>query len=215
LQPSRPKFTQQKTICQQLTPSRETYTPRYGFSLKSHAHDDRRLFMDYPGGESNTTASIDGANTHPQPATALTKTAQKKLLKKERLAARKAEKKAAEKQIKAEHKEQRRREWDEKIESLTPEEKAKLIESRSEAKRDRIKREKEKNWNKIERLKKAAEVGQKVVLDLDFGDLMTANEIQSLSQQVRFFPPFQICAMYINDLAIYPYTLRLLFAIWL
>jgi tRNA (guanine9-N1)-methyltransferase len=158
--------------------------------------------MGDPGGGSNTTASIHGANTDPNPASALTKTAQKKLLKQERLAARKAEKKAAEKQRKAEHKEKLRREWDEKVDSLTPEEKAKLIESRSEAKRERIKREKEEYRIKIERLKKAAEVGQKVVLDLDFGDRMTANEIQSLSQQVHFLFfsfLFQICAMYVSN----------------
>lgn len=159
----------------------ETYTT---FILTHHS--DRRLAMSDLGEESNTTASVDGANTDPKPTPSLTKTAQKKLLKLERLAARKAEKKAAEKRRKAENKEQRRREWDEKVESLTPEEKAKLIESRSEAKRERIKREKEEHRIKIERLKKAAEIGQKVVLDLDFGHCMTANEIQSLSQQVYF-----------------------------
>ncbi|KAJ3699235.1 hypothetical protein LUZ61_002940 [Rhynchospora tenuis] len=139
-----------------------------------------------PGEESLTTASTNEAETNQKPTPALTKTAQKKLLKQERLAARKAEKKAAEKRRKAEHKEQRRLEWDEKLEALSPEEKAKLIESKNEARRERIKREKEEHWMKIERLKKATEVGQKVVLDLDFGHLMTASEIQSLSQQIMY-----------------------------
>ncbi|XP_078160438.1 tRNA (guanine(9)-N1)-methyltransferase-like [Carex rostrata] len=140
--------------------------------------------MAAPGDESHATASADGDNTDPKPTQTLTKTAQKKLLKLEGLTARKAETKAAEKQRKAEKKEKRRRNWNQKFESLSPEEKAKLLESNKEATWERIKREKEEHRKKIERLNKAAEVGQKVLLDLDFEDHMTANEIQSLSQQI-------------------------------
>jgi tRNA (guanine9-N1)-methyltransferase len=45
----------------------------------------------------------------------------------------------------------------------------------------------EERERKIERLTRARELGQKIVVDLDFAHLMTPSEIHSLVQQVFFF----------------------------
>lgn len=120
-------------------------------------------------------------------APALSKNARKKLLKQQRLEARKAERKAAEKERKRQEAERRRREWEQKLAAAaSEEERARLIESRREMRRERMEKRSEEREMKIGRLQRAAEVGQKVVVDLEFAHLMTPNEIHSLVQQVPF-----------------------------
>ncbi|XP_020598910.1 uncharacterized protein LOC110038410 [Phalaenopsis equestris] len=122
----------------------------------------------------------------------MSKSAMKRLLKQQRLQARKAERKAAEKERRRQDLERRRREWEEKLTNKTEEERMRLVESRKETRRDRMEKRTEERSKRAERLRKAALVGQKVVLDLEFSDLMSPSEIQSLSHQVMypsfFFP---------------------------
>jgi hypothetical protein len=45
----------------------------------------------------------------------------------------------------------------------------------------------EEKEDKVQRLSKAKEFGQNIVIDLEFADLMTNSEIHSLVQQVSFW----------------------------
>ncbi|KAG1363758.1 tRNA (guanine(9)-N1)-methyltransferase [Cocos nucifera] len=131
---------------------------------------------------------MDAPNGRDQAAApALSKSARKKLLKQQRLEARKAERKAAEKERKRQEAERRCREWEEKLATAaSEEERARLIESRRETRRERMEKRSEEREMKIGRLRRAAEVGQKVVVDLEFAHLMTPNEIHSLVQQYAY-----------------------------
>lgn len=121
------------------------------------------------------------------PPPPLSKNAQKKLLKQQRFEAKKAERKALQKEKKQKEAERKRSEWQSKLESVSEEEKSKLIEARKEVRKERMEKRSEERGKKIERLKRAMEVGQKIVVDLEFSDLMNPNEIHSLVQQVIFF----------------------------
>ncbi|XP_010928082.1 tRNA (guanine(9)-N1)-methyltransferase isoform X1 [Elaeis guineensis] len=134
------------------------------------------------------TTPMDQRNGNGQAAApALSKNARKKLLKQQRLEARKAERKAAEKERKRQEAERRRREWEEKLAAAaSEEERARLIESRRETRRERMEKRSEEREMKIGRLRRAAELGQKVVVDLEFAHLMTPNEIHSLVQQIMY-----------------------------
>ncbi|RRT75690.1 hypothetical protein B296_00028833 [Ensete ventricosum] len=136
--------------------------------------------------ERNATAAA------PDAGAALSKSARKKLAKQQRLEARKAERKAAEKERRRRDVERRRREWDETLAAVTEEERAQMIGARREARRERVERRAEEREMRALRLRRAAEVGPKVVLDLEFSDLMTPNEIHSLVQQVPFIRPLSI-----------------------
>lgn len=116
----------------------------------------------------------------------LSKNAQKKLLKQQRFEAKKAERKVLLKEKKQKEAERKRSEWQSKLESVSEEEKSKLIESRKEMRKERMEKRSEERGKKIERMKRAIEVGQKIVVDLEFSDLMNPNEIHSLVQQVGF-----------------------------
>ncbi|WOL12100.1 tRNA (guanine(9)-N1)-methyltransferase isoform X1 [Canna indica] len=140
--------------------------------------------MDEAGLEAGTAAAPPAAS--PDSGPALSKSARKKLAKQQRLEARKAERKAAEKEKRRQHVEQRRREWEETLAAAPEEERERLIGERRELRRERVERRAEEREMRAERLRRAAEIGPKVVLDLEFSDLMTANEIHSLVQQVMY-----------------------------
>lgn len=129
-----------------------------------------------------TTAATAAAD--PESGPVLSKSARKKLAKQQRLEARKAERKAADKERRRQDVERRRREWEETLASAPEAERERLIGQRREARKERVERRAEERAERTERLRRAAEVGPKVVLDLEFADLMTPNEIHSLVQQV-------------------------------
>lgn len=123
----------------------------------------------------------------PPPPPSLSKSAQKKLLKQQKFEAKKAEKKAAIKEQKRKESERKRKEWEEKLASLSEEERIKLIGSRKGLRKERMDKRSEERENKVQRLNGAKQNGQSVVIDLEFSHLMAPNEINSLVQQVFFF----------------------------
>jgi tRNA (guanine9-N1)-methyltransferase len=133
---------------------------------------------------SEQTAVAEGDVGQPQ---AMSKSARKKLQKQERQAARKVARKAAEKERRRADVERRRREWEEALAAAPSEEaRAEMVAARRETRRERVGRRTEERGARAERLRRAAEgAGQKVVLDLEFADLMRPNEIHSLTQQVE------------------------------
>ncbi|XP_043698568.1 tRNA (guanine(9)-N1)-methyltransferase [Telopea speciosissima] len=135
--------------------------------------------------QSDQTTLENSTNDDSNPPV-LSKNARKKLLKQQRFEANKAQKKAAIKEQKQRKLEEKRREWDEKLASISEEEKAKLIQSRIELRRERMEKVLEEREKKIERLTRAKEEGQKIIIDLEFSDLMTPNEIHSLVQQIMY-----------------------------
>ncbi|KAL5972454.1 hypothetical protein ACLOJK_041709 [Asimina triloba] len=134
--------------------------------------------------ENAPTSSANGAPAPPPPQ--LSKNAQKKLLKQQRYEGKKAEKKALEKERKQREAERKRAEWEEKLAGVSEEERAKLIESRRETRKERMAQRSEEKEKKAERLKWAREAGQNIVVDLEFSDLMIGNEIHSLVQQIMY-----------------------------
>nr|GMD87295.1 tRNA (guanine(9)-N1)-methyltransferase [Ipomoea batatas] len=133
-----------------------------------------------------TAASPPPATTAPDQQPPLSKRAQKKLLKQQRFEAKKAEKKAQLKEHKQREAERKRREWAERLAGMSEEEKLKLIEERKSVRRERMEKRSEEKGKKIERLTRAKESGQNFVIDLEFSDLMTSNELQSLVQQIMY-----------------------------
>ncbi|XP_030473968.2 tRNA (guanine(9)-N1)-methyltransferase [Syzygium oleosum] len=123
---------------------------------------------------------------HQQQPPPLSKNAQKRLLKQQRFEAKKAEKKAQLKEHKKREAERRRAEWQEALDGATEEERSRLIESRRELRRERMEQRSEERGRKLRRLEGARECGQKVVIDLEFAHLMSANEINSLCQQIMY-----------------------------
>ncbi|XP_062222138.1 tRNA (guanine(9)-N1)-methyltransferase [Phragmites australis] len=119
---------------------------------------------------------------------ALSKSARKKQLKQERQAERKAARKAAEKERRRADVERRRREWGEALATAPSDEaRVEMIAARRETRRERVGRRAEERGARAERLRRAADgAGQKVVLDLEFADLMRPNEIHSLTQQIMY-----------------------------
>jgi tRNA (guanine9-N1)-methyltransferase len=114
----------------------------------------------------------------------LSKNAQKKLARQQRWEAKKAEKKAAAKEQKKKEGERKRKEWEESLASMNEDERTKFIESRICLRKERMGKNLEEKHSKKERLVKAKEHGQNVVVDLEFSHLMSSSEIRSLVQQV-------------------------------
>lgn len=114
----------------------------------------------------------------------LSKNAQKKLLKQQKYEAKKAEKKAQAKEQKKKEIERKRKDWEETLASVPEEERSKLIESRKSLRKERMEKRSEEREKKIERLTKAKDCGQNIIIDLEFSHLMTPSEINSLVQQV-------------------------------
>ncbi|KAL2930356.1 hypothetical protein RDABS01_035766, partial [Bienertia sinuspersici] len=144
--------------------------------------------MEEPSSDDHPTMAATKPTITTQPETeSLSKRAQKKLMKQQRYEAKKAEKKALEKVHKQREKERKRKEWDEKLSSMTcEEEKLKLIESRRGVRKERMEKKSEEREKKIERLSWSKLHGQNVVIDLEFSDLMTSNELNSLVQQIMY-----------------------------
>ncbi|RID45261.1 hypothetical protein BRARA_I02004 [Brassica rapa] len=116
----------------------------------------------------------------------LSKNAQKKQLKQQRYEAKKAEKKAQEKEHKRKEGERKHKEWEETLANATEEERLKLIESRRSLRKERMEKRSEEKEKKMERLTKAKEIGQNIVIDVDFAHLMSESEISSLVQQIMY-----------------------------
>ncbi|XP_019179452.1 PREDICTED: tRNA (guanine(9)-N1)-methyltransferase isoform X2 [Ipomoea nil] len=133
-----------------------------------------------------TAASPPPATSAPDQQPPLSKRAQKKLLKQQRFEAKKAEKKAQLKEHKQREAERKRREWAERLAGMSEEEKLKLIEERKSVRRERMEKRSEEKGKKIERLTRAKESGQNFIIDLEFSDLMTSNELHSLVQQIMY-----------------------------
>lgn len=117
---------------------------------------------------------------------AVSKSAQKKLLKQQKWEAKKAEKKAQAKEQKKREGERKRKEWEETLASLSEEERLKMIESRKSLRKERMDKRSEERERKTERLSRAKQCGQKIVIDLEFSHLMTPSEINSLVQQIMY-----------------------------
>ncbi|ERN19257.1 hypothetical protein AMTRI_Chr10g7360 [Amborella trichopoda] len=116
----------------------------------------------------------------------LSKNAQKKLLKLQRYEEKKAQTKAASRERKKQEGERKRREWEEKLNGVSEEEKARLLESRKELRRERMDMRAEEREKKRDKLRRAMETGQNIVVDLEFADLMKKSEINSLVQQIMY-----------------------------
>ncbi|KQK01521.1 tRNA (guanine(9)-N1)-methyltransferase [Brachypodium distachyon] len=118
----------------------------------------------------------------------LSKSARKKLLKQERQAARKAERKVADKERRRADLDRRRREWEEALAAAPSDEaREEMLAARRETRRERVGKRVDERGARAERLRRAAEgAGQKVVLDLEFADLMRPNELHSLTQQIMY-----------------------------
>jgi hypothetical protein len=153
----------------------------------SNAPSRRVLVRTMEDMQNDKNAFDNPSNALPSPPQALSKNAKKKLLKQQRFEAKKAEKKAQEKQQKREEAERKRKEWEETLAGVPEEERSRLIESRRSLRKERMEKRSEERERKIERLTRARELGQKIVVDLDFAHLMTPSEIHSLVQQVFFF----------------------------
>ncbi|XVF75200.1 hypothetical protein PTKIN_Ptkin13bG0168400 [Pterospermum kingtungense] len=135
----------------------------------------------------NSQETADNPSPNPQaPAPALSKNAQKKLLKQQKFEAKKAEKKAQMKEQKHKDAERKRKEWEEKLAALPDDERNKLIDSRKELRKQRMEKRSEERDHKIQRLTQAKQTGPNIVLDLEFSHLMTHSEIHSLVQQIMY-----------------------------
>ncbi|XP_068636376.1 tRNA (guanine(9)-N1)-methyltransferase-like [Aristolochia californica] len=135
--------------------------------------------------QSNSRNPTDGASA-PSVSPPLSKNAQKKLLKRQKYEEKKAERKAFAKEKKQKEAERKRREWEKKLSSVTEEEKTKLIESRKDLRKETMEKRSEEREKKMERLNRAKEVGQKIVVDLEFSHLMNPSELTSLVQQIMY-----------------------------
>uniref|UniRef100_A0A7N0UCY4 tRNA (guanine(9)-N(1))-methyltransferase n=1 Tax=Kalanchoe fedtschenkoi TaxID=63787 RepID=A0A7N0UCY4_KALFE len=141
--------------------------------------------MDVVSNEQSDAAANAEAEAQPGEQQ-MSKRAQKKLLKQQRYEAKKAQKKAAEKEHKKREADRKRKEWDEKLSGVDEEERAKLFDARRGLRMERMEKRNEEKADKIERLAKAKEHGQNIVIDLEFAHLMSPNEINSLTQQITY-----------------------------
>lgn len=166
--PSLPKNKKQKT--QTLSPPLLNQAMEEDTAAAAATQNDQNTFENPP-------------NFHPT-APPLSKNAQKKVLKQQKWEAKKAEKKALMKEQKKKEAERKRKEWEDTLASVPEEERSKLIESRKELRKERMEKRSVGKQEKIQRLERAKENAQNIVIDLDFSHLMTATEIHSLVQQV-------------------------------
>lgn len=138
------------------------------------------------GENDGNAADIPASSKYPHASQPLSKRAQKKLIKQQKCEAKKAEKKAVAKEQKRLDKERKRKEWDEKLSTVSEEEKSKMIEERKGVRKERMEKRSEERDRKIERLTKAKENGQNIIIDLEFSHLMTVTELRSLVQQIMY-----------------------------
>ncbi|KAL3323347.1 hypothetical protein AABB24_037800 [Solanum stoloniferum] len=138
------------------------------------------------GEEVEVEVEVEVEQQQQQPCPPLSKNAQKKLLKQQRYEVKKAEKKALLKEQKKREGERKRKEWEEKLAGATEEEKQQLIESRKCLRKERMDQRSDEKGKKMQRLTKAKENGQNVVIDLEFDHLMNSSELHSLVQQIMY-----------------------------
>lgn len=132
------------------------------------------------------SGNVDGQKPPlPEEAKALSKNAQKVLAKQERFKQAKQQRKAHEKEHRHQETERKRREWQEKLANLPEEEIKKAQEEKMGLRAAR----KEERKGRKDKLIHAMAEGQNIVIDLEFGEKMKANEISSLVQQVRTHLP--------------------------
>lgn len=112
----------------------------------------------------------------------MTKSQLKKLKKRQFYEERKQKRKEAERQRKQEEQERRRAEGRQRMAAMTEEEQAKWREERNAR---GLARKQERQEAKA-RMEKALETGQKVVIDLDFADLMREPEQKSICGQLGY-----------------------------
>ncbi|KAG9148366.1 hypothetical protein Leryth_027350 [Lithospermum erythrorhizon] len=118
---------------------------------------------------------------------AVSKKAQKRLLKQKRYQVKKAQKKEFAKEQKLKEAERKKKEWLEKLDACkNEEERTLLIESRKALRKERMEQRASHKDMKLQRLNNAKQKGLKIVLDLDFSPLMNASQISSLSQQIMY-----------------------------
>ena len=153
----------------------------------------------------------DTAHPSPPPFQTLSKNAQKRQLKQQRMEAKKAERRAAMKEHKKKEGNRKRKEWEEMLASVDEEERLKLIESRKGLRKERMEKRSEEKEKKTQRLTNAKEHGQNIVVDLDFSDLMTPNEINSLAQQVYNFRHLSFKCLYVYKYSHFSYSQSHLF----
>lgn len=130
--------------------------------------------------EENPATSDNGTQTSDAK---ISKNQLKKLEKRKMHEEMKLKRKAIEKEQKKEKREKRQREYREEKEKMTEEEWQEKIAQR---KIDRTKHKQLRDVKK-ENLKNAMESGQKIILDLEFSELMRPEELRSLAQQVILF----------------------------
>lgn len=120
---------------------------------------------------------------------------QKNLLNQQLYEVRKAEIVATDKERRRSEGEQKRKAWDEKLASVGEEERLKLIEERRRLRTETIMRMNEEKAQRMERLERAREHGQNIIIDLEFNHLMSPLEIKSLTRQVflTFFSIYMHC----------------------
>ncbi|CAK9156798.1 unnamed protein product [Ilex paraguariensis] len=145
--------------------------------------------MEAKGNDQNTIDNKANPASCPPPQPSLqplSKNAQKKLLKQQRFEAKKAEKKALFKEQKKREAERKRKEWEEKLSSLSEDERSRLREERKGLRKQRMEKRSEERENKIEKLARAKQDGQNIVIDLEFSHLMSSTELSSLVQQIMY-----------------------------
>lgn len=145
------------------------------------ANGDGEAGVPPPKSETQDSTENNGNSSEP----AVSKSALKKQARQQRWEAKKAEKKAAAKEQKKKETERKRKEWEESLASIPEDERTKFIESRISLRKERMEQKTLEKNSKKERLNKAKEQGQNVVVDLQFSHLMTPSEIRSLVQQVN------------------------------
>lgn len=137
-----------------------------------------------PGGDGDARATheTDAAADEPVAAVPLSKNARKRLAKQEAWAAKKKAKKEEEKALKQQKSDEARAAFAAKMEAMTDAERA---EYEAERKANRERRMKEAEEAKV---KKSAALRSPytVVLDLEFGDLMTEKECRSMAKQLTY-----------------------------
>ena len=136
------------------------------------------------GGDGNARAphETDAAADGPAAAVPLSKNARKRLAKQEAWAAKKKARKEEEKALKQRKGDEARAAFAAKMEAMTDAERAEYEAARKANREKRIKEAEEAKAKKTEALRSP----YSVVLDLEFGDLMTEKESRSMAKQLTY-----------------------------
>ena len=136
------------------------------------------------GGDGNARAphETDAAADEPAAAVPLSKNARKRLAKQEAWAAKKKARKEEEKALKQQKSDEARAAFAAKMEAMTDAGSAEYEAARKANREKRIKEAEEAKAKKTEALRSP----YSVVLDLEFGDLMTEKESRSMAKQLTY-----------------------------